>query len=217
MNSTLKLYSGLIIFCILCGCAHKSRVRYNCSLEEFKDVSATAMQKIGYKIDEEKQLQNDEEGYQYFQDYDRVEMKMKAGNDETFVLLESYIEKVPFVVDSVINQELNKDYGNNQLKPKSYFLFNLLTILSPGIGGAYLTYENPYFSKNAYLGQLFFNTLVFDALYIWGYGTGWGKHEFEFDEWTISWIVIWRVVGLLQNIQLGYYNKLAYSGYSFYF
>jgi len=208
-------YSYLIFYLLLftiCCVSYRTTARYDYKLEEVKGASDTAMKKIKYDIKKETEMTNDKEGFVYFQKFKYLEMKFRTLNGSTIIQMTSNNERVPLFIDDIITQELNKDYGHNQLKTKKSFWLNLiLDCISPVFGWPYAQYKNPYYSRNSYLTSIFVG-LIFEAYNTWLFGTKIGRRKLNFKN-AISWRWIWPAATIIASpfIYIGTqeYNNLV--------
>ncbi len=215
-----KLLILMLIIANIYSCAsYQSTAKYKYKLEKVKEATDIAMKKIDYKLIKEVELKNDRNGFLYWQKYKFIEMKFKPLNENTFVQMTSGNDNVNHFVDDIITQELKKDYGKDQLKKKSFLLALILNSISPAIGHPYEEYQNPYYSKNKYLGSIFGGLLV-EILSTWLFGIDFGRKKFNFKDaikWRWLYPAVTIVISPIMYMRFDRYNNLVESGYSFRF
>lgn len=211
----LVLLGLCLIFHFNCAKMYYLKKRYNHNIEDTRNAVKITMKKIDYEVSETNTIQRGE--YQYWDIYKGIHLEYKKEDEQSTVIkIGSEKKHVNFIMSDIIRQELNKDYGNNQLKPKSYLLYNFLNILTPVLGGAYLSTDNPYAEYKSSIGNFLIGLLT-EGFLTWQFGSYCWIKKFEFKN-ALPFLIGWRVLlGISGNINIGYYNDLAYSGYSFRF
>ena len=134
--------------------------------------------------------------------------------------LSSYSYNVNNIYRQILLQKMGKEVKGESLRRKSYLTYNLLNILSLALSGSYLTYKNPFCDKNEFLLNLIIGVPA-EFLGYYMYGTMDEnsivfKKKFSFSNTPfIILFAAFKAIGLYNNINVSYHNKLCTLGYSF--